>query len=516
MRDKPKSQIPGLSIQTWVNASSILLFCTVVSKLLGFVREILVAKNFGAGTDVDAYMIAITIPTLIGGSIGSAFGISLVPFYQRLLNKEEISEANKHIRTIVCFTIIISIFFLFFLCFMSEPIIKMIAPGLPETTFKITTKMTQHLSIMVLGLSLFHLLTAIYNAFHHFKIPAFADLTSILCVILMLIFFSSVLGIYALVFGLIIGTFLAIAIQIIYLFKKRVLGFKIDFRGSVLKEFIMFTMLILCYDFFSQTSGIIENFFASGLTVGSISALGYAKRLFNVPTSLVSLSVVKAIFPTFSTQVSEQKLNETRSLIVKLIRQIIIFFLPLSIILIFFSKEFIRFIFMRGAFDDLALQTTSNAFIFYIVGLTASVIIPIFIRLCYAFSDTITPLRVMIISLLFMIFSNYLLVPLMGIKGIALTSTLGIIFTLFAMGLALRKKLGGLQIKILSRTFGISLLCALISLLPILPFRDSTIFSFVFSVLLYFMFYFVLGWFLMKDDIPIVWKLFKRNFYHRI
>jgi putative peptidoglycan lipid II flippase len=500
----------GLSTQTWMSATLILISCTIISKFFGFFREILIAKNFGVSAEVDAYMVSLMLPALIGSGIGSTFGISLIPLYHKILTNKGIVEANKQIRTVFTVSSIISIVFVSLLYFMPKLIIKTIAPSLPPSTSELAVELIRWLSVMILGLSLFYLSSSIYNALHHFKIPAFTDLASNICVILFLILFSSLWGIYSLIFGLLISTVLVTAIQICLLFKKGILGFSLDFGGSGLKGYIILAIPILFCDYFYQVGGIIENFFASGLAVGSIAALGYAKKLSISVVTLVAINIARAVFPKLSLLASEEKLNEARDLISKLMKQLIVYFLPVSILSIFVREEIIKIIFMRGVFDDIAFKITAHVFIFYIAGLTASIILPIFFRLSFAFSDGVTPLKATVIGILFMVVFNYFLTPVLGISGIALSSTVAVLLALFVMGMSVHKKLGGLDTRGILKVSFLSFLCALVSLLPISEFRMSNIYIFILSIIVYFMVYFVLGRFFMKDETIVLWRLYKK------
>jgi putative peptidoglycan lipid II flippase len=312
---------------------------------------------------------------------------------------------------------------------MPGVVIKTIAPSLPEPTASLAVRLVKWLSFLVLGIALFNVLSSVFNALHHFRIPAITDLTSNLCVVIALVVFSSLWGISALAIGLIGGTYLVIFFLIFHLSKKGFIGINMVFTSNEFKQLIIFSAPILGYLFFSQVSVVIENFFASSLKVGSISALGYARQISNILPTLMATNIAKATFPTFSTLYLEHKIEGLRDLVVKLTKQVIIYFIPTSFVLVFFRKEIIRMVYMRGAFDASALNLTSTAFLFYAAGLTVYVLLPIFIRLCYAFSDAFSPLMATIIGIVCMSLLNYLLTPVWGIMGIAFSSSLAVLLT---------------------------------------------------------------------------------------
>ncbi|MEW6606959.1 MAG: murein biosynthesis integral membrane protein MurJ [bacterium] len=499
-----------LSQQTWISAAFLLILIALISKILGFIREVLIARYFGISEEVDAYMVAITIYGLVGGVLGSAFSTSLIPLYQKTLNKCGMEKTKDFIKSIFTFTSITSILLMIAVFVLSKYVIKIIAPSLPESTMKLSVEMLKWLSLLVLGNALFNVLSSVYNALHHFKIPALTDLLSNLCVIITLIFFSGLWGIYALVIGLIIGIYFVVLILFFNALRLEIIGFRMNFKTEEFKNFIYFNLPILLYIFLPQLTGIIENFFASSLKQGSISTLGYAKRLSEVVSTLLAANIAKATFPTFSLLSTEKKIVQLQDIVVKLNKQIIVYFLPLSFGLVFFSKEIITLVFMRGAFDSLAVEMTSNVFKFYAAILIANMILPIYFRLCYAFSDTTTPIKAFAISIVFMIPLYYYLTPILGINGIALTSSISILLTLIFTGISVRKKIQGLSIFALGKLFARSFLCASLAILPLLKFKPTNNYEIIILIGAYFIFYFILAWFIMNKEIKRVGKSFWR------
>jgi len=500
-----------LSGQTWISATFLLISVSLISKVLGLLREILIARNFGVGGEVDAYMVAITLPVLIGGVLGSSLGTSLIPLYQKTLCASGSDEGKNLIKSIISFTGIISGSLMLAMYLIPETLIKIIAPSLPGTTTRLAVELLKWLSFLVIGNSLFNVLSSVYNALHHFKIPAFTDLVSNLFVIFALIFFSSLWGIYALVMGLIVGVYFVVLVLTSNLLKLGIIGFRMEFNTREFKELINFAIPVLLYVFFPQLIGIIENFFASSLKEGSVSALGYAKRLSDALSTLLAVNIAKATFPTFSLLSSQRKIAELRDLVVKLNSQIVVYFLPLSFALVFFSKEIISFIFMRGAFDSAAVEMTSSVFIFYAAILCANMFVPTFFRLCYAFSDTTTPIKASLIGIVFVLPLYYFLTGSFGIMGIAFTSCIWVLITLLITGVSAGKKLRGLDMVGLGKTFVKSFLCASLAMLPFLGLESVNKFSIILTVPAYFLLYFILAWFVMNVEIRAAWKSFRRK-----
>lgn len=500
-----------ISRQTWISATFLLIFAALVSKGLGFIREILIARNFGISSDVDAYLVALSIPSLIGGTIGSAFSVSIVPLYHQMLNKGSSGKAAEFIKTVFSFTVIVSLIIMAVIWLFPEAIIRLIAPSLSAGTMDTAVELLKWLFLVLIGYSLYNVLSSVYNAIHHFKIPAFTDMFSNLFIIAALVFLSSAFGIYALVTGMAVSSYFVMIIFILHLLYHKLIGFNSNFRSEAFKEFLLFVAPVLLFMFFQQLSSIIENYFASSLKEGSIASLGYAKRLYDIIPTLLIANIARAVFPTFSTLYSEQKIDALRDLVIKLNKQFVIYFLPVSFALIFFRKEIITVVFMRGAFDETALELTSRAFMFYAAGLTAATLIPVFFRLCYAFSDSISPLIAVFFTTAFMILLNYFLTPVMGIAGIALANSITVFFSLFLLGFLVRKKIGGIDLKELGKSIIVSFLCAVAALIPFYYISFANPYLNLVLIGAYFTVYLMLGLLVARKEFGTVWIILKRT-----
>jgi putative peptidoglycan lipid II flippase len=497
--------------QNWVSATFLLIISSVISKAFGFVREVLVAGKFGVSSQVDAYLVALSVPSLIGNSIGSAFSVAVVPLYHRLMNSGSQKKAENFMKAIFSFTTVLSLLLMLVIFLMPETIIKLIAPSLPAATMLMAKEILKWLLVLLIGFSLFNVLSAVYNALHHFKIPAITDMFSNLFIIAALLFLSSAWGIYALVAGITVSTYFVIFVFLIHLFFHRIIGFNFNFKSPEFYDFLKFVGPVLVFMFFMQLSGMIENYFASSLKGGSIASLGYAKRLYDIIPTLLIANIARAVFPTFSTLYVEKKTDELRDLVIKLNRQFIVYFFPVTVSVIFFRREIISIVFMRGAFDKTALELTSNAFMFYTLGLIATTLVPVFFRLCYAFSDSISPLLAVASSTASMIVFNYFLAPRFGISGIAAANSISVFITLFVLGMLVRKKLGGIKLKPLLKSFAISAMCTAVALAPFFYLKISSPYSAIFLMPLFFILYLALGLLVSKQEFGQVWVALKRT-----
>ncbi len=504
------SDSPGqaFSAQTWVSATFILIFTTLLSKTLGFVRDVLVANYFGASSQVDAFTVAVTLPTLVGG-IGFALSIVFIPMYRKVLVEGGVAYGRGLVGGTVGFTVALSSLFAAITIVFSHQIVRLLAPSLAAPTLSLAAQLARWLAPLVLMLNLFYILGAIYNALEHFKIPAFTDLISNVCVLFSLVALSSVMGIRSLAVGMIGGGLVVALVMAVPLVLRRILPLYPVWNHDV-QHVVILAMPVLMIEVLSQALVLVENFFGATLGSGNIAALGFARRLVAIVISLLASNVAKAVFPSLSRLVSEHDLLGARHLFARLTRQYAVAFIPLSIALMYLRHDIVRLVFMHGAFDAEAAERTSAAFLYYSTGLSLAALVTIFARACYAFGDTLVPLSAALLQLVVISVLNYFLTPALGLIGIALSASLAIVPGLILMGSSLTRRFGGIELGSLMRTMALALVCSIgaLALLPGLNWwaimaREGVV-GLIARAMVYFTAYYGLCWFFMRQELRML------------
>ncbi len=491
----------NLSVQGWVSASAILIGTTIASKGLGFVREILIAKYFGATGQVDAFMVALSLPLLVAGGVGLALGTAFVPIYQKILRRGDRLQQGELVGSAVILATAYSVLLVLPLWVIPVPFIKLAAPSLPDTTILLTAELTPWLCLYVWLMNLVYVLTAVYHAWHHFRVPALCDLSFNVLTILTLITFWMSWGIHALAFGSLLGNSLCVIILASLLVKGGLVGFRTNFRNEDTKRFLQLAIPVFAFELFSGMSVVIENYFASGLGEGSVAAVTYAKQLSLTLVTVLAASIARGAFPTLSTLYSEQRYGDVRVFLVTLNKQVIVVFTPLAFLFVIFCDEILEVAYLRGAFDATALEKTSKAFLFYSIGFALAAIEPILLRTSYALSDAVTPLRATMASTIMMIPLAYVLTPLLGIAGIALATNLALLLRVAIQTFVLQKRLGGNTVQELLVSLGMSHACAFFAYFAIAAFQMNKSVHPVILGLAFIIVYSLLGWFLMREDL---------------
>lgn len=404
-------------------AGAIVFVVTTISKLLGFLRETFVAYHFGTSYESDAYYLALTPSTLAITFALSLSSVFLPLFIKYLKNKEDAYDfANKIL------LILLSGTFIFYVMVFAygEGAVALIAPGLPLDTERLSIfllKILFPLTFIVLAIQIY---TVMLNSFDSFFIPAISILPNNLVILIYLSFFVNQFGIN----GLAYVTLLAFVIQLIILIIT-IRKYEYTFQTSQaiwddrVKDFSILLLPILLSTAFSQLNAIVDRALASTQSEGSIAALMYSYRLRTLVAGIFITAVITVTFPKLSR--IKDKTQELVELTQKSLLSILLIIGTLSVYFIVFHTEIIRLLFERGAFNQQATEVTSSIFLYYSIGLVFMGYREILSRNFFAVGDTKTPTKIMILSLVITMILSFALVESMGIAGLGLSSSIGLI-----------------------------------------------------------------------------------------
>jgi len=429
-----------------IKSAGIIGFATVISRVLGFVRDIIIAKFFGTAKYAEAFVVAFRIPNMLRDLIGEgAANAAFVPVLSEYAVKKK--EEFWELANVILNLLLITLSAITIAGVLASPlIVGLIAPGFlddPEK-FAITVRLTRLMFPYILLIGLTAYTMGVLNSLKHFSMPAFGPcLLNIAIIICAIIWGESVMGLAS---GVLIGGVLQLAVQIPVLYKK---GFKFSFTrklnhpaankigilllprmlGSCVYQVNLFINTIL-----ASLSGIVGS--------GGVAALYYANRIFQFPLAIFGIAIAQAILPTMSREALEadsDKLKKTLSFSLRVINFIIV---PASVGLMVLAIPITRTLFERGKFDRYSTLITANALVFYSIGLFSYSGIKILVSCFYSLKDTLTPVKIAGLSLLLNIILNLALMFPLRIGGLALSASISGIFNFLALFYVLRKRMG--------------------------------------------------------------------------
>jgi putative peptidoglycan lipid II flippase len=426
---------------------------TFLSRILGFLRDMVIAHFFGTGMAADAFFVAFRIPNLWRRLVGEgSLTISFIPVYTEYLTQRSEEETRKV--THIAFTIAgVVLLILTVLGILFSPIlIRIIAPGfirVPEK-FQLTVALNQIIFPYLFFMGLFALCMGILNSLRHFFAPAIAPIFLNISIILSVFLFYHVFQkpVMALAVGVLAGGVIQFLFQIPFLLKKRVtFRFNFNFRHPAIKRIGSLMVPGLIGTAVYQLNVFIDTIFASFLPGGSVSYLYFADRLMEFPLGIFAIAIGMAALPSLSGLASQGKLEELKETLSFTFRLVSFISIPAMVGLIALKTPIINLLFQRGLFDYSATVMTAKALLFYAVGLWAiagsRTIVPAF----YSLQDTWTPLKIALVCLgANVIFNSILIYPLKH-AGLALATSLSSTLNLTLLFRKLNPKLGGMDVR---------------------------------------------------------------------
>jgi putative peptidoglycan lipid II flippase len=406
---------------------------TMLSRVTGLLREVLIARAFGASAYTDAFNVAFRIPNLLRrlfaeGAFSQAF-VPILAEYKTQKGHEATTQMVDHVATVLAWaltlTCIVGIVF-------APAVVYFTASGLKDGTFDITVVMTRMMFPYIGFMSLVALAGGILNTWREFKIPAFTPVLLNIASILASLFLAPYMAtpIYAMAIAVFVGGVLQLAIQVPALMKIGMLP-RIAFNPRfaltdpgvqrVLRQMVPAIAAVSV----AQISLVINTNIASHLQSKSVTWLTYADRLMEFPTAMLGVALGTILLPNLSKASSEGNMQEYSSLLDWGLRLSFLLALPAAVGLATLSVPLTATLFHYGKFDAESVAMTSNAVIAYGVGLTGLIVVKILAPGFYARQDIRTPVKIAIGVLIATQLMNLLFVGRYQHAGLALSIGLG-------------------------------------------------------------------------------------------
>ncbi len=425
-------------------AAVYVMAATLISKVLGFFREILLGSQYGATYVTDAYLISTTIPLVLFSSVAAAISTTYIPVYSELrLDKgkdEAINFTNKLLNIIVLASTVLAVLGMIF----TKPIVSIIAMGFKGETLELAVKLTRITFPMIVFIGASHVFTGFLQSNNEFVIPALTGIPYNIIIIIMLLL-SDLVGIYGLVYGTVAGIAMHVVIQIPGLKKKdyrytRMLSLK----DPYVKKVAFLALPVVMGMAVQQLNALVDRMLASGLPEGSISALNFANRLNAFVYGVFSSSISVVVYPLLSKLNAENDMDHFKKTLVNGLNVITLLLVPISVGAIVLRQPIVSVLFERGRFDQRATVMTASALMFYSLGIVFYGYRDILNRTFYSLHDTRTPMLNGIVAVAVNVLLNLILIRFMQHSGLALATSISAIAMTFLMFVSLKKRLGSI------------------------------------------------------------------------
>ncbi len=431
-----------------VKAAGVVGIATSLSRVFGFLRDMIVAGIFGAGMATDAFFVAFRIPNLLRRLLAEgSLTVSFVPVFTDYLKNKNRNEALKLVNvTFSAASVLLLLVSLVGIIF-APLIVMIIAPGFTKSSsgYGLTVYLTRLMFPYIFFISLVALCMGILNTLRHFAAPALAPVVLNLSIIFAALFLRNLFNpsIIALGVGVVIGGILQLAMQFPFLLEKDVkIRPDFHFNHPGLKQIGALMIPASFGAAIYQINIFIGTILASLLPTGSVSFLYYADRIVELPLGVFAIAVGTAALPSFSEQVSRGDFEDLKKTISFSLRLLLFVTIPATVALIALRIPIISVLFERGEFTAYATIETARALLCYSLGLWAFSLIRIVVSTFYSLKDTKSPMKAAIVALIVnALLSAALMFPLKH-AGIALATSIASSVNVIMLWVVLKRRIG--------------------------------------------------------------------------
>src|SRR5712691_505569 len=457
--------------QAMVRAAGQIGFYTLLSRITGLLRDIVIGSVFGAGPSADAFFVAFRIPNLLRRIVGEgATAAALVPVVTEYLTYRSRAEAMAMVRALFGVGIAVLLVLTAAGVVWAEPLARLFAPGFGPAKLGLTVALTRITFFYLLCIGLVALAMGVLHALRHFAAPAFAPILLNLALILCALWLSPHLTkpVFSLAYGVVIGGLCQFLWQLPALARLGVpLVPQWRPRHPAVRRIVFLLVPVLFGAAVYQISLLVNTLLASLLAEGSVSALWYASHLFEFPIAIFATALSTAALPSLATQAQQRDLEGVCASLGFALRLVNLVTLPAAAGLTVLAVPITAVLFFHGAFEAAHVLATATALQGFAVGLWSVAAARLLSSCFYALEDTRTPvytgavafvanvcLSLMLmgeitvgaeahgLTHLFAGLSRSLAVSDLGIAGLALAASLAATVNLVLLGGALYRRLG--------------------------------------------------------------------------
>ena len=466
----------GQENQAVARQAAMISLATFVSRILGFVRDVIIARLFGVYLHAQAFVIAFRIPNLFRDLVGEgASNAAIVPVLSEYSLKRSSQEFWELVNILLNIMVVILSAITILGIIFSPLIVRLIAPGFIVSADKLQATINLNRIIfpyiLLIGLSVY--VMAVLNSLKRFVVSAFAPCFLNIAIIVCALVFGE--GTTGLASGVLLGGVLQLAVQIPLLYKK---GFRpkfiLNLKHPAVVQIGQLMLPRLASSSIYQLNNFVDSIFGSLIAVvgdGGVAVLYFSYRFIQFPIGIFSNAVAQAILPTFSTQALEENQDNLKNMLSWGLRIVFFVMLPVSALYMVLAGPIVTHLLGGGKFDLNSAQLTSNALFFYSIGLAAYGGTKILQSCFFALKDTVTPAKIAGLALLMNIILNTLLMFPLKIGGLALATSISGIIAFLVLFFMLSKRLsdfGQRQIlnsflRILAATLCMAVVCFLVN-----------------------------------------------------
>jgi putative peptidoglycan lipid II flippase len=439
-----------------LTASLILTIAALASRLLGWLRLVVIGSQFGASRELDAYFAAFRIPDAIFQLVvAGALSAALIPVFAGYRARGQDREAWQLASSVINLVMLALAVLALVMAIFAPAIVPVVAPGFDAPTTELTVRMTRIMLISPVLIGMGAVVTGILNSYHRFTAGAVAPLLYNLAIIAAAVFLAPVMGVEGLAIGVAIGSLAHLVVQLPSLSE---VGQRYDLTIGLRHPGVRRVAWLMIPRTLGLAAGqlnfIVSTVLASGLPEGSLTAYNYAFQLSQIPVGVVGVSVAVALFPTLSQDAALGRKSEIRRQVASSLRVLIFISAILTAIMIVLREPLASAFFQYGLFSQRSADQTAGALGFFAIGLVAHVVVHVLTRAFYAMQDTRTPVTWAVVAVAINVPLMAWLVGPMGVEGLALALSVSSVLEVLGLLWSLHRRIESVEEGTILRSAG--------------------------------------------------------------
>ena len=452
----PPPSEPAAASARLARSAGVVGAATLTSRVLGLVRDQVLAYLFGAGNAMDAFNVATRIPNLLRDLFAEgAMSAAFVPAFMRRLTRDGRVAAWRLGNQLLNALMLVTGAFVLAGMLFAEPLVRLLAgsyaevPGKLELTVFLTRLLLPFLTLVAVAAALMGMLNSLNRFFVPALSPAMYNVGIILCGALLVPLMPG-LGldpIVAIAIGALLGGIGQVALQVPALHRE---GFRyraaLDPSDPGLRHILRLMGPGTLAGAAVQINLLVNMVLATGQGTGAVSWLGYAFRVMYLPIGLFGVSIASATLPVVSRHAAREDIDGIRDAVSRALRLMLVVNVPATVGLIALGVPVVQLIFERGSFTPEDTAATAAALFFYAPGLAGYSAVRIAVPCFYALGSSVTPTTISMAAVTLNIALNLLLVDLMGYRGLALGASIAALANAIVLLAVLRRRLHGLDL----------------------------------------------------------------------
>jgi putative peptidoglycan lipid II flippase len=438
------------------SAATLILIAYGLSRVLGAVRELVIANVFGTSPRLDDYRVAFAVPDLLfnlllAGAISSAF----IPVLSEHLAKKEAPRALEIAQRVLNASVVILTIGAAVLFVIAPLYVSLIAFGYSPSDHELITNLTRILLLQPIFLGAGGMVIGILTAYQRFFAQALAPLFYNASIIVAAALFAPQYGVGALAVGVVVGAMLHVGVQLPALWRtgwRPSLALGLNDPGVRKVGRLMFPIALGLAA--AQVNVFVDTVLGTSLPHGRVAALRYADTVAQLPLGTFSQALAFVLFPFLARDAAMRAMESIRHRTSLALRLNVFVLVPASVGLAVLGVPIVALLFERGQFGPDSVRQTAIALTFFSLGLAGQAATALLVRVFYALQDVMTPLRISLIVIAVNLMTNVVLVRLFQQGGLALGTSIAATLNAVLLGRALRGRLQGLEGRAILRTAG--------------------------------------------------------------